>query len=161
TFLAAISGMLAAGAMAKPFQQAPGWAGALLLLLAFGGLACSLGITRLRAASPQKPYRRNFVADLGRELVCMRPDRARWRAHPGNAGFFFIAALVQMNLLLYAQHVLHVKPLENSGLLVALFVGIAAGSMLAGKLSHNRIEYGLVPVGAFLLTATSLVLGWP
>ena len=161
TFLAAISGTLAAGALAQPFVDAPAWPGVLLLVLAFAGLGCSLGIARLPAASPGKRFRWNFLADLWREFAWMRTDRDLWRANLGNTGFFFIATLVNMNLLLYAQHVLQVEPLENSGLLVALFVGIAAGSMLAGRLSHDRIEYGLVPVGALLLAATSLVLGWP
>ena len=37
----------------------------------------------------------------------------------------------------------------------------SAGSGLAGKLSHGRIEYGLIPPGAGLMALAGLWLGWP
>ncbi len=161
TFLAAIFGTLAAGWLAVGFAAAPVWPGVILLSLAIAGWLCSLGITRLPAANPAKPLRLNFLDVLWQEFMWMKKDRDLWRANLGNMGFFFIAALVQMNLLLYAEHVLKVNPLENSTLQVALALGIGAGSLLAGKLSHDRVEYGLVPVGAVLLAAMGIVLGWP
>lgn len=161
TFLAAIFGTLAAGWLAVGFAHAPVWPGVILLVLALLGWTCSLGITRLRAASPDKPFRLNFLGDLWREFVWMRTDRDLWRANLGNSAFFFIAVLVQMNLLLYADQVLHVDPLTNSGLQVALALGMASGSVLAGKLSKDRVEYGLIPLGAFLLAAMGFVLGTP
>lgn len=161
TFLAVILGTLAAGVLATMFHDAPAWPGVILLGLALLGWWMSTGIARLPAADPAKPFRWNFLGNLWREFRWMRTDRDLWRANLGNTGFFFIAALVQMNLLLYAEHVLKVDPLENSTLQVALAIGIGAGSLLAGKLSHDRVEYGLIPVGAFLLAAMSVVLGWP
>lgn len=161
TFLAAIFGTLAAGWLAVGFADSPAWPGVILLALAIAGWLCSLGITRLPSANPAKPLRLNFLSELRIEFRWMKKDRDLWRANFGNAGFFFIAALVQMNLLLYAEHVLKVNPLENSTLQVALALGIGAGSLLAGKLSHERVEYGLIPIGAFLLAAMGMVLGWP
>ena len=161
TFLAVILGTLAAGVLATVFRDAPVWPGVILLALALLGWWTSTGISRLPAADPGKPFRWNFLGNLWREYRWMRTDSDLWRANLGNTGFFFIAALIQMNLLLYAEHVLKVDPLENSTLQVALAVGIGAGSLLAGKLSHDRVEYGLIPVGAFLLAAMSVVLGWP
>ena len=125
------------------------------------GYGISLGITRIPAAAPKKRFQLNFLGDLWSEFRWMQTDRDLWRANLGNTLFFFLAALVQMNLLLYADHILKVNPLENSTLNVALAIGIGAGSLLAGKLSHDKVEYGLIPLGAFLLTAMSLILGWP
>ena len=161
TFLAAILATLAAGLMAVAFASRPAWPGFILLGLSVAGWVTSLGITRLKAASPGKPFHANFLGELWRDFRWMRGDRDLWRANIGNTAFFFIAVLIQMNLLLYADQVLKVDPLENSGLQVALALGMAAGSLLAGKLSHERIEYGLIPLGAALLAATGFVLGWP
>lgn len=161
TFLAIILGTLGAGLLATVFGQSPVWSGVVLLVLTVAGLAASLGIAHRPAASPHKPFRINFLGDMWRECAYMRQDRDLWRANLGNMLFFFIAALVQMNLLLYASHVLKVEPLENSTLQAALAIGIGIGSLLAGKLSHDHVEYGLVPVGAFLLAAMCGVAGWP
>jgi acyl-[acyl-carrier-protein]-phospholipid O-acyltransferase/long-chain-fatty-acid--[acyl-carrier-protein] ligase len=159
TFLAAIFGTLAAAWLAESFAGKPAWSGAILLGLAMIGWLMSLGITRVPAASPDKPLRLNFLGDLWREFKWMRADRDLWRANLGNTGFFFIAVLIQMNLVLYAEQVLHIKPMENSALQVALAVGMAAGSLLAGKLSGDHVEYGLIPLGAFLMAAMGFALG--
>ena len=159
TFLAAIFGTLAAAWLAESFAGKPGWSGGILLGLAMMGWIMSLGITRVPAASPDKPLRLNFLGDLWREFKWMRTDRDLWRANLGNTGFFFIAVLLQMNLVLYAEQVMHIKPMENSALQVALAVGMAAGSLLAGKLSGDHVEYGLIPLGAFLMAAMGFALG--
>lgn len=159
TFLAAILGTLAAGWLAVGFADKPAWPGVILLTLAIIGWIMSRGITRIPAASPDKPLRINFLGDLWREYRWMRTDRDLWRANLGNTGFFFIAILIQMNLLLYAEQVLHVDPLGNSALQVALAIGMAAGSILAGKLSGDHVEYGLIPLGAFLMATMGFVLG--
>jgi acyl-[acyl-carrier-protein]-phospholipid O-acyltransferase/long-chain-fatty-acid--[acyl-carrier-protein] ligase len=159
TFLAAIFGTLAAGWLAVAFADRPAWPGVILLVLAVGGWILSRGITRIPAADPAKPLRLNFLSDLWREFRWMRTDRDLWRANLGNTGFFFIAILIQMNLLLYAEQVLHVDPLGNSALQVALAIGMAAGSMIAGKLSGDHVEYGLIPIGAFLMAVMGFILG--
>jgi acyl-[acyl-carrier-protein]-phospholipid O-acyltransferase/long-chain-fatty-acid--[acyl-carrier-protein] ligase len=159
TFLAAIFGTLAAAWLAESFAGKPAWSGGILLGLAMIGWLMSLGITRVPAASPDKPLRLNFLGDLWREFKWMRTDRDLWRANLGNTGFFFIAVLLQMNLVLYAEQVMHIKPMENSALQVALAVGMAAGSLLAGKLSGDHVEYGLIPLGAFLMAAMGFALG--
>ena len=161
TFLAAILATLAAGWMAVAFARSPDWIGVILLGLSASGWVASLGITRLHPAHPTKPFRANFLGELWRDFAWMRGDRDLWRANIGNTAFFFVAILVQMNLLLYADQVLKVDTLRTSGLQVALALGMAGGSLLAGKLSRDRIEYGLVPLGAALLAASSLALGWP
>jgi acyl-[acyl-carrier-protein]-phospholipid O-acyltransferase/long-chain-fatty-acid--[acyl-carrier-protein] ligase len=159
TFLAAILGTLAAGWLAVGFADKPGWPGIILLGLAIVGWLMSRGITRVPAADPNKPLRINFLGELWREYRWMRTDRDLWRANLGNTGFFFIAVLIQMNLLLYAEQVLHVDPMGNSALQVALAVGMALGSLIAGKLSGDHVEYGLIPIGAFLMAGMGFALG--
>jgi acyl-[acyl-carrier-protein]-phospholipid O-acyltransferase/long-chain-fatty-acid--[acyl-carrier-protein] ligase len=137
------------------------WAGVILLVLAVLGWLMSLGITRVPAAAPEKPLNLNFIGELWREFRWMRQDRDLWRANLGNTGFFFIAVLLQMNIVLYAEQVLKLDGTENSALQVALALGMATGSALAGKLSGDHVEYGLIPLGAGLMAAMGIVLGMP
>jgi acyl-[acyl-carrier-protein]-phospholipid O-acyltransferase/long-chain-fatty-acid--[acyl-carrier-protein] ligase len=161
TFLATILGTLAAAWLAGHFAKEPMWAGVILLVLAALGWLMSLGITRVPAAAPEKALNLNFIGELWREFRWMRQDRDLWRANLGNTGFFFIAVLLQMNIVLYAEQVLKLDGTENSALQVALALGMATGSALAGKLSGDHVEYGLIPLGAGLMAAMGLVLGMP
>ena len=42
---------------------------------------------------------------------------------------------------------------------VTLGLGIGAGSVIAGKLSAAKVEYGLLPLGALGLTAATMLFG--
>ncbi|MGI8601923.1 MAG: MFS transporter [Verrucomicrobiales bacterium] len=161
TFMAIILGMLLAGWLADTFHEKQFYSGLVLIGLAAAGFFASLGITRVPAANPAKKLAWNFPKAFWREMAEIHADRDLWRANWGNAGFFFIAALVQTNLLLYAKEVFHLGSPETAGLLAALCLGVGSGSVLAGRLSRGRIEYGLVPVGAGLLAVMGVVLGWP
>ena len=66
----------------------------------------------------------------------------------GISYFWFLGALLQMALPLFGQHALHVGDAEISWLLTALAVGIGAGSLVAGRLSGDKVELGLVPIGS-------------
>ena len=59
------------------------------------------------------------------------------------------------NILVYAKAVLHLSDAMSGLPLTLLSVGIGAGAMLVGRLSQNRIEYGLIPLGA---TGASIAL---
>ena len=161
TFLATIFGMLAAAWMAQAFAHEASLAGYILLALAVVGWLCSLGITRVAPANPTKPLRLNFLGELWTEFKWMKKDRDLWRANLGNTGFFFIAALLQMNIVLYAEQVFRLGLTENSSLQVALAVGMAVGSVLAGKLSGHHVEYGLIPLGAIGMVLMGFILGIP
>ena len=161
TFLGIIGGIYAAGELAESFgpgNATPGW---ILAAIAVSGWIASLFITPVPAADPAKPLRPNFLAELWRQLRSMSRDRDLMRANWGNTAFWFVAALIGLNLPIFAEHAFHFSPRQISYLSMALSIGIAAGSGAAGYLSRGRIEYGLVPVGAAIMAVSSVVLGWP
>ena len=129
--------------------------------IAVSGWIASFFITRVPAADPAKPLHPNFLAELWRQLRSMSRDRDLMRANWGNTAFWFVAALIGLNLPIFAEHAFHFSPRQISYLSMALSIGIAAGSGAAGYLSRGRIEYGLVPVGAAIMALSSVVLGWP
>jgi acyl-[acyl-carrier-protein]-phospholipid O-acyltransferase/long-chain-fatty-acid--[acyl-carrier-protein] ligase len=159
TFLGIIFGIAASGFLAETFAGDQGYSGLLLAILALLGLFLSRGITPVPAANPACPPRINPVTDLWSRLMAMKQDRDLWRANWGNAGFFFVAALVQMNLMIYAQDVLHLSKSKNAYLNLALALGIGFGSVAAGYASRGRIEYRLVPLGAVGLALCSVPMG--
>jgi acyl-[acyl-carrier-protein]-phospholipid O-acyltransferase/long-chain-fatty-acid--[acyl-carrier-protein] ligase len=159
TFLGIISGTVAGGFLAAGFVASPAISGLLLAALACGGWWCARGVPEVAAANPTCPLRINPVSDLWRQTVRMRSDRDLWRANWGNAGFYFVAALVQMNLVLYGQGVLHLSETQNGLLNAALAIGIGVGSVVAGYASRGRIEYGFVVVGGLVMALATFPMG--
>ena len=160
TFLGIIFGIAASGFLAESFAGEQGFSGLILTGLAIFGWWLSRDITPVPAANPACAPRINPVTDLWARLRLMRMDRDLWRANWGNAGFFFIAALVQMNLMIYAQDVLHLSTSKNAYLNLALALGIGFGSVAAGYASRGRIEYRLVPIGAVGLAVCCIPMGF-
>jgi len=148
TFLGIIFGIAAAGLLAETFAGHQGWSGLLLAALAVIGWACSRGICRLPAANPGCAPRINPVTDLWARLRLMRLDRDLWRACWGNTGFFFVAALVQMNLMIYGQDVLRLTQAQNAYLTLALALGIGVGSVAAGYASRGTGSCRSAPPGS-------------
>jgi acyl-[acyl-carrier-protein]-phospholipid O-acyltransferase/long-chain-fatty-acid--[acyl-carrier-protein] ligase len=91
----------------------------------------------------------------------MRPDKALWWANWGNTWFFFLAALLQMNLFVHAKDILRLNDTQNGCLQAALAIGIGVGSLVAGLVSRGRIETRLIPLGAVGLAGTAAALAWP
>ena len=161
TFVGIIFGTYAGGWLAETLTGREMWSGVLLAALAAVGLMTSIGIAKVPAADPAKKFNPNIIGEIWSNFRIMKADRDLWRANWGNTAFFFISMLAQLNLALYAQKVFHLKPTEQASLQAALSLGIGVGSMAAGKLSHGRIEYGLIPVGAALMAVAGFCLGLP
>ncbi|HVG91455.1 MAG TPA: MFS transporter, partial [Alphaproteobacteria bacterium] len=159
TFLAIISGIVAAGLMSERFHRHEVYAFALLLVLACGGLISSLGIAKVPAAAPAKKFRVNFVADLFVQVRLMRKDRTLFLAVLGNTYFWFIGMLFLQTVFVYGKDIFNAQPKQIALLQAALAAGIGIGSGVAGYLSGNKIEYGLIPLGSFGLTIMAALLG--
>ncbi|HEX5790526.1 MAG TPA: MFS transporter [Luteolibacter sp.] len=161
TFIGIILGTFAGGWLAETLAGREVWSGILLAALAVYGFKTSMGIAKVPAAAPGKPFNFNIPGEILGQLRVMKADRDLWRANWGNTAFFFVATLLQINLALFAQKIFHLKPTEQAGLQAALSLGIGVGSVVAGKLSRGHIEYGLIPLGAGMMTAAAALLGWP
>jgi acyl-[acyl-carrier-protein]-phospholipid O-acyltransferase/long-chain-fatty-acid--[acyl-carrier-protein] ligase len=159
TFLGIIFGTVVGAFFAESLAGTPGLAGVILAVLAVGGWLCSRQVLPVPAAAPDRPLPLNPVAELWKQLKVMRADRDLWRANWGNVGFFFVAAMVQMNLLLHAKDVLKLGETRSGLLSAALALGIGFGSVAAGFASRGRIEYRLVPIGAVGLALSTIPMG--
>jgi len=159
TFLAIIFGTVSGAAMAEHFHGREVYAGYALLALSCIGLSTSFGIDRVPAAAPAKKLQINFLGDLWRQIGLMRKDRPLLLAVLGNAYFWFLGSLLFSTIVVYGPDVLHVKQTTTGYLNAAMAIGIGVGSMVAGLLSGNKIEYGLIPLGSIGMTITGFFLG--
>ncbi len=148
TFAAIITGTVTGGLLSATFKQQPAMSGLILVGLAILGLITSLGIDRVAAADVRRTFRWNFLLDLSDQIRLMSKDRVLWLAVVGNVYFFFLAALLQFNIVFYGTDILGVSETQNGYLQAAVAIGIGIGSVVAGYLSGGKIEYGLIPLGA-------------
>ncbi len=161
TFLGIIAGSVCGALLADAFKGHQIYSGALLFIFTGVGLLCSLGISRVPAADPAKKFKAVSLIDVWSPLRLIRGDRVLWLAVLGNTYFFFVAALLQFNIFLYGQDVLHLDSTHGGFLQGAVAIGIGVGSFAAGFLSGGKIEYGLIPLGTLGMTALGLCLAIP
>ncbi|MDE3067907.1 MAG: MFS transporter [Verrucomicrobiota bacterium] len=161
TFLAIILATVAAANLSKHFGSHQAWSGVILIVLALTGLMASLGIARLPAADPARKFRPNFLGDLFAQIQLVRRDRPLTLAFLGNAYFFFLGQLLQLNVFFYGAQTLHLDAVGIGNISIALALGIGFGSVAAGYLSGGKIEYGLVPLGAFGMSLACASLSVP
>src|SRR5215510_2144730 len=158
TFLAVITGMIGGGILSDTFRGHQQWSGLIFIGLAAVGLIISRRITRVPIANPERKFSVNFVGELFQNLRGIHADRVLWLALLGSTYFFFLAAIVQLNLIIYGKEVFHLTDTQTSYLYVALAIGIGLGSYAAGHASRGKIEYGLIPLGSLGLTIFALAL---
>jgi acyl-[acyl-carrier-protein]-phospholipid O-acyltransferase/long-chain-fatty-acid--[acyl-carrier-protein] ligase len=156
TLLAAIGGTLAGGFLAHHFHGRQQWSGLFFLVLGVLGLGASLGITRVPAADPERRFHWNWARELLAEIQRIRQDAVLWLAVIANTFFWFLGAILLLNIVLYATDVLQVDEAHSSHLLAVLSLGIGAGSFLAGYASGKKIETGMILPG---LTGIVLATG--
>jgi acyl-[acyl-carrier-protein]-phospholipid O-acyltransferase / long-chain-fatty-acid--[acyl-carrier-protein] ligase len=161
TFLAAIAGTLAGANLSERFAGHQQYSGIFFLGCSVIGWLTSLGISRVPAADPTKKFRFNPLGDLWGQMKLIAEDRVLWLAVIGNTFFFFLAALLQFDIVFYGRDVLRVTATHGGYLQAAIAIGIGFGSLAAGYLSGGKIEYGLIPLGAVGMTIFGFLLAVP
>jgi acyl-[acyl-carrier-protein]-phospholipid O-acyltransferase/long-chain-fatty-acid--[acyl-carrier-protein] ligase len=158
TFAAVITGTVFAGTLSDTFGKNQIWSGAILIALALFGLTLCLGVERLPAADPQKKFRANFLGDFVTQLKSIHDDRVLFLGVIGNTFLWFLGALLQPTILFYGKDILHLDDTHSGYLQAALAIGLGVGSLVAGFLSGQKIEYGLIPLGMAGLTIFAALL---
>src|SRR5712692_1431550 len=161
TFVAIILGSMGGSSLAEAFHGREVYSGVLLLGFTVIGLIWSFGISRVPAADPSKRFHPASLIDVWSPMKLIRGDRVLWLAVLGNTYFFFVAGLLQFDIFIYGQDVLHIRATEGGFLQAAVAIGIGLGSFAAGYLSAGKIEYGLIPLGSMGMTVLGLCLAIP
>ena len=158
TFLAIVLGTAIGGPLLVLWRDRPWWIGVGLTVVALAGTIASLRIPEVSAARPGGRIAINPFGEIWRAVRRLYPDRTLWMTTVGISYFWLLGALLQMALPLFGQQALQVADAEISWLLTALAIGIGLGSLAAGRLSGNKVELGLVPIGSIGMGVFSLWL---
>jgi len=144
TFAAILAGTAAGGFLLQSAGDQLWIAPLTLAALSVVGLVAAFAIPRVSPA--------RTTGGVGSTIrvawAAIQTERLLRLAIPGEIFFWTIASLFAQNILVYAKAVLHLSDAMSGLPLTLLSVGIGIGAMLVGRLSKNRIEYGLIPLGA-------------
>lgn len=148
TFLAIVLGTSVGSVMIASWKGSPHLIGAALVAIAVIGTAASFGITRVPPSGSRKAFRVNPWGEITDGITRLYGDKTLWLTVIGMSYFWFLGALLQMDIILFGKEVMGLDDLRIGILVTCLAVGIGGGSLLAGRLSGDQVELGLVPLGS-------------
>ncbi len=127
--------------------------------IAIAGTATSFGIEKTPAAGSRARPSLFVVGDVWRTLSSLRGDKDLLMAVVASAYFSLIGSFMQLNLIPFGMGHLDLTDTQAGYLFFFAAVGIGIGAWLAGRLSGRNVEFGIVPIGALLLAATTIGIG--
>ena len=160
TFMAIILGTSVGGAIFSIWKHNLPLIGVLMVAIAILGMYASLGIPQVPASGAAKLLRLNPFSEIFSGLRRLRSDRPLWLTVIGISYFWFVGALVNINILSFGKELLHLDEFHIGLLGTFLALGIGVGSLAAGRLSGDHIELGLVPLGSVLMGLCLALVTW-
>ena len=158
TQLAMLIGMIAGSALMRISGTGTLLAGALTIAVAVAGYLASRRIPPAPPTAPALKFNWNPFSETARVLGITRQDRAVFNAVLGISWFWFFGTVLIAQLPNYTR--LNLGGNDSVFILVlTLFsIGTGIGALLCERMSARRVEVGLVPLGAFGLTAFGIDL---
>ena len=155
TFLSILLGALTAGAIVV-LPHGNMVVSALVVGLALTGYITSRFIPALKPA--HKPCKVPFAPVRGLRLTLQlaRANTSIWMAILAISWFWFLGATYLTQFPNFARIHLHADATVVSVLLALFSIGIATGSFLCERLSFERVELGILPLGVAGLTLFGL-----
>ena len=158
TFVAILAGTIAGPQLAGIEVSWPYWVCVAGLAIAILGYWFSRGIPVAEASDPGLKINWNLATGTVRNLKYVNQNPTVLNSVLGISWFWFFGTIFLVQIPSYSQNVLGGDENLMSALLGLFIVGISTGSLLCEKLSGGQVEIGLVPLGAFGLTAFGIDL---
>ena len=160
TFMAIILGTSLGSAIFSLWKNDLPRIGLIMIAIAIAGYFTSLGIARVPASGAAKLLNLNPFGEITDGLRRLRRERPLWLTVIGISYFWFLGALVNINILFFGKELLHLDEFHIGLLGTFLAIGIGIGSLAAGKLSGDHIELGLVPLGSVAMGLCLALVAW-
>ena len=158
TQLAILIGMIMGGALMAIVGVGPLLAGGVVIAVAVIGYLVSWTIPPAPATAPTLKFNWNPLSETVRVLKITRESRAVFNAILGISWFWFFGSVLVAQLPNYTKFNLGGDSSVNILVLTLFSIGTGIGSLLCDRMSGHRVEVGLVPLGAFGLTAFGIEL---
>lgn len=155
TFLAILLGTIGAGFIASA-ESARYLAAGAVVLFAIAGYLSSRSIPFAAAGDPSISFKWQPYRQTKATLAIIRQDHTIFWCVIAISWFWFLGAVYLTQFPNFTQ--IHLRGNEAAvSFLLALFsIGIALGSLTCDKLSNNRIDIGIVPIGSVGIS----LFGW-
>lgn len=160
SFLAIILGTSLGSILFAVWKDQLAWIGLVTLLLAVAGALASLRVPYVPPAKAPKSLGWNPLGEINLGLKRLYETTLLWRIVMGISYFWFLGALMQMDIILFGKEVMSLDDLRIGLLNAFLAIGIGVGSVTAGYLSGEKVELRLTPLGSLGMGLFSLLLAW-
>ena len=161
TSLAVLLGMLFGGLIfTMAGDYGPQAAALLVIVLAIAGNLVSRAIPSVPAAAPDLKVNWNPIPESVAIWKLTRKQLAVRNSVLGVSWFWFTGTLLTGNLPVYAETHLGGTQTLYVFALAVFSIGVGVGSLLCERLSARTVEIGLVPLGAFGMSACILHLAF-
>ena len=160
TFVAIVVGTSSGTFLFSAWKHEPWKMGAMMLAIAIAGTLISFKIGKVASPAVRAPFALNPFAEVFKGIKRLYADRPLWLTVVGMSFFWFLGALFQMDLIVLGREVMRVDEPHIGLMVTALAIGIGVGSMAAGRLSGDKVELGLVPLGSVGMGFSSMLLCW-
>jgi len=158
TFVAIVAGGAVATVVFEAWHDRLWLVGVTVVAIALVGFASSFGIPRVPAAAPATRIRVNPWSDIALGVKDLLRDRVLLLTVLGLSYFWFLGGLLQSLMVLFGSEVLRLSDTWIGPLTASAAIGIGIGSLAAGRLSGDKVELGLAPIGAFGMGLSALGL---
>lgn len=152
TFLAIILGTFLASFLLDITDRNYVFAMSFCFLVAVVGLITSLCIEYTPPAGSSKRFNVFFISEIYNTLKLASKQPSLLTACIASAFFLFLGAFVQLNMIPFAVHSLHLTDLQGGYLFLLVALGIGAGAYSAGAISGKTVELALVPLAGICVT---------
>jgi acyl-[acyl-carrier-protein]-phospholipid O-acyltransferase/long-chain-fatty-acid--[acyl-carrier-protein] ligase len=159
TFVAIILGTACAGPLVSLSESSPLIVSLILVSIAVAGFVFSLRIPLVGGTTHAASHFGNSFKGAFAAFKHIRGESQLFLTFLAINYFWFLGAVFQMNGVLYIKNILNLSNISASALLSLVSIGVACGSILAGRLSDKKVEFGLVPLGAIGMCVFSFILG--
>jgi len=160
TFLSIILGTLIGPYLYGIFRDQLWVNGAILLALAGGGFLLA-GIMRpVPAANDRAPLSVNPLRVVKKYGGLIWSHTGLFWAVVGSAIFGVVSAMLQLDAVQLIKNILGIEARWAGLAMLPIVIGIGAGCFLTALLSRDRTELGYIPLGAFAIFASCVLVWW-
>ena len=158
TFVAIVAGTAIGGFMFERWHSRLWIVGIVVVAIAIAGTALSFRIPAVPPARPGARVSLNPWREIVLGLKRLRGSRVLSLTVLGISYFWFLGALLQLVMILFGTKTMGLDDWWTGVLTTFAAIGIAAGSLAAGRLSGDKVELGLAPIGSIGMGLFSIVL---
>lgn len=152
TFIAIIIGSAIGGILMQFLGNDLILIGIILLASAIIGFVTSFGVKQVVISGTVRKMSMSPLYEIAEGIKVLSESKLLATTIAGISFFFAIGLALTTNLMVFGKEIFHLSDLQLGLMNAAMGLGIGVGSVVAGWLSGDKIEYGLIPMGAIGLT---------